>query len=98
MGKRGYRSGQADDFAAQRRLGSRKAKRFTAVVQQAVESYLREDYSPEQVTGFMRRQGEDTVSHERIYQHIYADFKAGGSLHKHLRRSAEEELQTSGDR
>jgi IS30 family transposase len=86
MGKRGYRSGQADDFAAQRRLESRKAKRFTAVVQKAVESYLREDYSPEQVTGFMRRQGEDTVSHERIYQHIYADFKAGGSLHKHLRR------------
>jgi IS30 family transposase len=34
----------------------------------------------------MRRQGEDTVSHERIYQHLYADFKAGGDLHKHLRR------------
>lgn len=86
MGKRGYRSGQAGDVAAQRRLESRKAKRFTAAVQKAVESYLQEDYSPEQVTGFMRRQGEDTVSHERIYQHIYADFKAGGDLHKHLRR------------
>ena len=86
MGKRGYRSGQSGDLAAQRCLESRKAKRFTAEVQKAVEYYLREDYSPEQVTGFMRRQGEDTVSHERIYQHIYADFKAGGSLHKHLRR------------
>jgi IS30 family transposase len=86
MGKRGYRSGQAGDLVAQRRLESRKAKRFTAEVQEAVEYYLREDYSPEQVTGFMRRQGEETVSHERIYQHIYADFKTGGSLHKHLRR------------
>jgi IS30 family transposase len=82
IGKRGYRFGQADNFAAQRR----KAKRFTAEVQKAVESYLHEDYSPEQVTGFMRRQGEDTVSHERIHQHIYANFKAGGDLHKHLCR------------
>ncbi|MFQ3224735.1 MAG: IS30 family transposase [Lentimonas sp.] len=32
MGKRGYRSGQAVDLAAQRRLESRKAKRFTAAV------------------------------------------------------------------
>lgn len=86
MGKRGYRSGQAGASAAQRRLESRKAKRSTAEVQQAVEYYLGEDYSPEQVTGFMRRQGEDTVSHEHIYQYIYADYKAGGSLHKHLRR------------
>jgi IS30 family transposase len=86
MGKRGYRSGQAGALASQRRKESRKAKRFTAEVQQAVEYYLRKDYSPEQVTGYMRRQGQETVSHERIYQHVYADYKAGGSLHKHLRR------------
>ena len=67
MGKRGYRSGQAGDLAAQRRLDSRKAKRFTAAVQQAVESYLQEDYSPEQVTGFMRRQGEDTEYTDAIW-------------------------------
>lgn len=86
MGKRGYRPGQAGALAAQRRLGSHKAKRFTAEVQRSVEYYLREDYSPEQVTGFMRRQGEATVSHERIYQHIYADYKTGGRLYEHLRR------------
>ena len=34
----------------------------------------------------MRRQGEATVSHERIYQHIYADHRRGGSLYKHLRQ------------
>ena len=92
MGKRGDRSGQAGYLAAQRRLDSRKAKRFTAAVQKAIESYLNEDYSPEQVTGFMRCQGDATVSHERIYQHIYADFKAGGSLHKHLRRKRKRRL------
>lgn len=71
-GGRGYRHKQADEFANQRRFESRKRKRFTPEVQEAVEYYLREDYSPEQVTGFMRRQGEATVSHERIYQHIYS--------------------------
>ena len=30
----------------------------------------------------MRRQGEETVSHERIYQHIYADHRRGVSLYK----------------
>jgi len=85
-GGRGYRSKQAGAMAAERRLKSRKAKKFTSEVQQSVEYYVREDYSPEQVTGFMRRQGEATVSHERIYQHIYADYKAGGDLHKHLRQ------------
>ena len=84
-GGRGYRSKQAGAMAAERRLKSRKAKKFTAEVQQAVEYYLHQDYSPEQVTGFMRRQGEVTVSHERIYQHIYTDHRAGGDLYKHLR-------------
>jgi IS30 family transposase len=95
-GKRGYRSVQAGELAAQRRQGSLKATRFTAEVQTAVEYYLGEDYSPEQVTGFMRRQGENTVIHERIYQHIYADFKAGGNLHKHLRHKCKRRKRRLG--
>ena len=57
-------------------------------MQAQVESHLRDDLSPEQVTGLMRRNGEETVSHERIYQHIYADHGRGGTLYKHLRQSA----------
>ena len=34
----------------------------------------------------MRRKGEETVIHERIYQHVYRDYHQGGSLHLHLRQ------------
>jgi IS30 family transposase len=95
-GGRGYRHKQADEFANQRRFESRKRQRFTPEVQEAVEYYLREDYSPEQVTGFMRRQGEATVSHERIYQHIYSDYDHGGGLFKHLRRQRKKRRRRLG--
>ena len=85
-GRRGYRHKQADELANQRRFESRKREKFTSAVQEAVEYYLREDYSPEQVTGVMHRSGEPTVSHERIYQHIYSDYDHGGELYLHLRQ------------
>ena len=95
-GQRGYRHKQAHELADQRRFESRKRKEFTVEVQEAVEYYLREDYSPEQVTGYMRRQGETTVSHERIYQHIYSDYDHGGTLHLHLRRQRKKRRRRLG--
>ena len=80
-GQRGYRHKQAQRKAEDRRFASRRRVKFTPVIQAKVEAYLKDDLSPEQVTGVMRRNGEQTVSHERIYQHIYADdsFARGGS-------------------
>ena len=95
-GQRGYRHKQAHALADQRRFESRKRKEFTVEVQEAVEYYLREDYSPEQVTGYMRRQGEKTVSHERIYQHIYSDYDHGGTLYLHLRRQRKKRRRRLG--
>ena len=40
---------------------------FIPKIQVAVEDYLREDFSPEQVTGLMRRWSEDTVNPEGIH-------------------------------
>ena len=86
-GKRGYRHKQAHRMANQRRYESRKRKKFTREVQAKIEEHLREDLSPEQVSGLMSRRGEQTVSHERIYQHIYSDYDHGGDLYLHLRQS-----------
>ena len=44
----------------------------------------------------MRRQGEATVSHERIYQHIYADHRRGDSLYKHLCESRKKRRKRLG--
>jgi IS30 family transposase len=50
-----------------------------------VEELLKEEWSPEQVSGHLKRTGELAISHETIYRHVWRDLKAGGSLHLHLR-------------
>jgi len=82
-GKRGYRPNQAHGKALARR--EKKSKlRISEAVWALVEKTLREDWSPEQVSGKLKASGI-SVSHERIYQHVYADKRAGGTLWAHLR-------------
>jgi IS30 family transposase len=50
-----------------------------------VEELLREEWSPEQVAGYLGRTRQLSISHETIYRHVWRDLKAGGSLHAHLR-------------
>ena len=46
---------------------------------------IREELSPEQITGHLKDIGEPSVSPEWIYQHLYANKRNGGDLHTHLR-------------
>jgi IS30 family transposase len=46
---------------------------------------LRTLWSPEQVAGRLRAEQVLRISHETIYRHIWADKRAGGTLHTHLR-------------
>ncbi len=63
-----------------------KHKRFTLEMQKTVEKLLRRKYSPEQITGRLKKKGLSWVSHECIYLHIWEDKKKGGELYTHLRR------------
>ena len=83
LGQRGYRPQQAHGKALSRR--TRKQKRITAETWAWVEEKVREDWSPEQIMLWMTTNAETSVSHEWIYQHIYADKRAGGDLYQHLR-------------
>lgn len=83
-GGRGYRPKQAQEFALARRQGRIKP-RIAAAAWELVESYLRLDLSPEQVSGRLKKERDLSISHEHIYQHVYADKRDGGDLHKHLR-------------
>lgn len=83
-GGRGYRPKQAQEFALMRRQ-SRVRPRISAGTWALVERLVRQDFSPEQVSGYLKKEHGPAVSHERIYQHIYADKRGGGDLHKHLR-------------
>lgn len=70
-----------------RLTGKAKYRSFTPRVKDQVEVLIREDFSPEQIVGRLRVQGQTCVSHERIYQHIWTDLKDGGNLYTHLRRN-----------
>lgn len=83
-GGRGYRPKQAQEFALARRQ-SRVRPRISPDTWELVGHHVRLDYSPEQVSGHLKIEHGLSVSHECIYQHVYADKRAGGELHKHLR-------------
>jgi IS30 family transposase len=85
------RNGLYNDELAQRKYAKRqkekpKLRRFTAFIEEDVERLLRADYSPDQVVGVLKKEAKETVSIERIYQHIWKDKKEKGDLHTHLRR------------
>jgi IS30 family transposase len=84
------RSGQYKADLAQKKCELRhnqknKEKAFTSEIQEFVELYLKQDYSPEQIVGYAKRIGVSCVSCERIYQFIWQDKKSGGLLYRHLR-------------
>lgn len=82
-GKRGYRPKQAHRKALRRR---QKAKpRIQADIWEMVEEKLYQEWSPEQVSGWISKNYDISVSHEWIYQYIFTNKRAGGDLYKHLR-------------
>jgi len=83
-GLRGYHAKQAHRFSQSRQFRLRR-RRISGRQWRIVEAGLRQDWSPEQISGVMRRRGLVPVSPERIYQYVYADKRLGGTLHTHLR-------------
>ena len=110
-GLRGYRKRQAQlASSARRSAASQRAKKMTPEVIAGVEAkLLEEQWSPEQISGWMRRQETPGasganhanakppwVSHERIYQHVWQDKKAGGSLWRNLRHNGKKYNKRKG--
>jgi len=82
-GQRGYRPQQAHELAVQRR--PKAVSRITAENWSVVESLLRQDWSPEQISGRLQKEQGLRISHECIYQPVLEDKHTGGDLYKHLR-------------
>lgn len=85
-GERGYRYDQAHQLAEGRKKDAKKPVKMTAEMVELIESKLRLEWSPEQVSGWLLMENEQLISHECIYQHIWNDKKDGGDLYNHLRR------------
>ena len=83
-GLRGYRPKQAQEKATLRQY-EKFQPRICPSTWSLVDSLIQQDWSPEQVAGRLFKEQGISVSHERIYLHIYQDKYQGGDLHKHLR-------------
>ena len=81
-----YKAKLAEIKYRQRQLEKPKHVAFTADIEQNVRFYLLKDYSPDQIAGVFKRDGIKGVSHECIYQFIWADKRRNGQLHQHLSR------------
>ncbi len=84
QGGRGYRPKQADELARARRQ-QRVQPRITLAQWTQVEHLLRQQWSPEQISGRLKLEAQTRISHERIYQYVYADKAGGGTLYLNLR-------------
>ncbi len=80
---RGYQALPAQQRALGRR--SQGVRRISERMWQQVERLLRQEWSPEQIAGRLKREHHFRISHEWIYQHIRQDKRAGGDLYRHLR-------------
>ena len=84
-GQRGWRPKQAQSFRDERRQALANGKCFSSDEWVEVERLIRDDLSPEQAANRLELEGGLQISHEIIYQHLYADKRNGGDLHRHLR-------------
>ena len=85
-----FRNGFYKADLAQQKCNSRhkeKIKRiyFTDDIKIHVDADIKNDFSPEQISGTAKLNAIPCVSHERIYRYIWADKKVGGTLYQHLR-------------
>jgi IS30 family transposase len=91
-----YRPACAHGRACARRSRSRRNQRFTAADYTLVRSYLEQQWSPEQVAGYLRRVQRLAISHETIYRHIWADRRQGGTLYTQLRGARKQRRKRYG--
>lgn len=97
-GKCGYRYKQAEFLSSNRRrnANSDKCKMTTKMKDIVEEKLCFYQWSPEQISGWLKKNMVTSVSHETIYKYIWQDKKNGGSLYKNLRHRGKKYNKRSG--
>ena len=95
-GQRGYRAKQAHELSQARQRARENSPRISEQTWAMVDERLAQLWSPEQICGRLKQEGLASASHESIYQRIYADKRAGGSLHHALRCQKRRRKRHSG--
>jgi IS30 family transposase len=83
-GLRGYRPKQAHRFATERKRYKAR-HRISDQTWTLIHALIQQEWSPEQISHWLKSIRRSSVSPEWIYQSIYSDKRFGGQLYKHLR-------------
>ena len=96
--QKGYRPKQAQNKTDKHRKQAAKILKMTPALIILIEARIVMDWSPEQVSGSLKNDLGILISHERIYQHTWADKRHGGTLYKHLRQSNKKRKKPYGSK
>lgn len=80
-----YRAEKAHKYAMARRRRARRRSWFSPEQWHQVDTWLRQKWSPEQISGTLAVLDTWRISPETIYRHILRDKRAGGTLYKSTR-------------
>jgi len=86
----------ANKKASLRKKMAPKRKKVTSVLLQQIIKLIKKDWSPEQVSGFLKRRNIASISYETIYQIIRKDRQNGGTLYKYLRHGHKKKKKKYG--
>lgn len=86
-GGRGYRHKQAQRLSQERQAWRAAPRKMDRRMVKTVNRLLARKWSPQQISERLRLEGHESVCYETIYQHVYANFKSGGTLFTNLRFS-----------
>jgi IS30 family transposase len=91
-----YRPFKASSRTRNRRSISRRNIQLSSIDFKIVAGLLKLKWSPEQISGYLKKEDVFSISHETIYRYIWADKKKGGTLYTHLRGSPKKRRKRYG--
>ena len=82
---RGYNAELAQILSTKAEMQKKKRYSLTKPIEKYIRAKLKQDWSPEQISGRMKLDTGVSVVHETIYRYIYSNKKNGGKLYTYLR-------------
>ena len=94
----GYRGRSASAKSSLRRAeASTRPRKMTPDLLALIEEKLTgAQWSPDQISGWLAREGKGNISPEAIYRHVWKNKKQGGTLHTHLRHGGKKYNKRKG--
>ena len=92
-----YDPQRAQECAENRKINSAsKARTITPDILENVRIKMKETWSPEQISGFIKENNLGKISSASIYDFVWRDKSQGGNLYKHLRHKGKPYMKRKG--